>query len=557
MLQEINLHNFVLIEQLDLSLASGMTVITGETGAGKSIIIDAVELALGHRLENKVVREGHERCDINLCFNIKNNSFAQSWLQERELLDDNMECVIRRTITQDGKSRCYINGQPMTLQNLAELGSYLLNIHGQHQHQTLLKREQQRQIVDEYAGHLDLVIKVKNFYHQWHELTEKINQLQSLNQERISRRDYLNYQLAEFSKVALSENELANLNKQHQLFANADTIITQAQQTLSLLTEAEQANAIDLLQASLQILNGKNTTNSSFNNITTLIENALIQLEEARNELQHYVNHTDNDPQQLQQIEQRLSVLHDLARKHRVQPEELYALQMQLQNELTSIDNFDEDLKQLKTQLAKVEQEYFIAANELSKKRQQASNELSKSITKNMQELGLSGGKFQIELTTDNNKPQLTGLEKVEFLVSANPGQLLQPLNKVASGGELSRISLAIQVIIAKKISTPTLIFDEVDVGIGGKIAEIVGRKLRELGTNAQVLCITHQPQVAALGHHHLNVAKTTDKKITHTKIEQLDQHERINEIARMLGGINITEQTLAHAKEILTTANA
>lgn len=553
MLYEILLNNFAIIENLDLPLQKGMTVITGETGAGKSIIIDALELALGNRLDSKVMLTGQERTDINCCFDIKNNLQAKNWLREHELLNDDFECVLRRTITQDGRSRCFINGQPMTLQNLAELGSFLVYVNGQHQQHYLLKREQQRALLDEYAGHDTLVVTVNSLYQQWSDCNKKIAAIIEQSNTAQQRQEFLQYQLKEFEKVALKDNEVSELTEKHKQLANADYTLQHSITALNYLAENEGNNAIDFIQQALKALHGDKIPQTQLANCFSLLNSSLVQLQEARDDLQIYIEKIENNPASLEQIENRLAVIHDLARKHRVPAEQLVILQEQLQQELSALQHSDENLQELQTTLTTLEKNYFTAAEKLSTSRKKFSTLLNKLVTENMQLLGMKGGEFAIALQKEESKqPQANGLEKIEFLVSANPGMPLQTLQKVASGGELSRISLAIQVIIAKKVAIPTLIFDEVDVGIGGKTAEIVGKMLRELGQTAQIICITHQAQVAANAHQHLRVEKTTHKNKTKTMIEALAYEDRVQEVARMLGGIQITEQTRAVAQEML-----
>jgi DNA repair protein RecN (Recombination protein N) len=555
MLQEIHLTNFTLIDHLHLSLPSHMIVITGETGAGKSIIITAIELALGSRLEGKVVGKDGDRCDISLCFDIHNNKNAQAWLKEHDLIAEDWQCVIRRMIGADGRSRCYINGHPMTLQNITELGRYLISIHGQHQQQALLKRDEQRILLDDYAGLQEQATKVKKIYHEWYITKEKIEQLTVFDREQLQRREFLLYQLNEFNKLALANNELEQLNEAHKKLANADNLQSNCQQALNYLSEQERNCVLDLLQAAIRSLQANKMMTSQLENCLNLLNISLVQIREACDELQAGVAANENNPEQLQTIEERLAVIYELARKHRIAPEQLLNAQMQLQNELQRLENSSEELQEQSKKLADLEQEYFREAKQLSEERRRASEKLSHLVTSNMQTLDMNGGRFAVILINNESiVPQAHGFERVEFQVSGNPGQPLQPLNKVASGGELSRISLALEVIIAQNIAIPTLIFDEVDVGIGGKTSAVVGRMLRELGQSTQVFCITHQAQVAAQGNHHLCVIKNTVNGVTLSKIDILERAERIEEIARMLGGIVITPQTLAHAEEMMSS---
>ncbi len=552
MIQQIHLENFAIIEHLDLDLHQGMTVFTGETGAGKSIMLDAIELALGSRLLGDVVRAGSERADISLVFNINDNSAAKSWLTERELYCDN-ECVVRRTISKDGRSKSYINGSPVTLQLASELGELLLNIHGQHEHQSLLKRERQRDLLDEYAGHMKLATETQILYQQWRQLKTELEQASNQNQDQHNRREYLQFQLEEFATLNLQEGEIEALSAEHKELANADSLIEFVGKSINSLAESEEQNVLDSLNQVLRWLEHYSDSNEIISNCCQLLEAGSVQIQEANSELRHYLDRLELNPDRLNEVEQRLSVIHELARKHRINPEELLNLQDQLQTELDQIDNIDEHVAKLQTQLANTEKDYFIVAKKLSQSRKKAADRLGELVSKNMHQLGMTGGQFAVNLIAEQDQePKAHGLERIEFTVSANKGQALQALNKVASGGELSRISLAIQVIIASKVATPTLIFDEVDVGVGGKVAEIVGRLLRELANSVQVLCITHLAQVAALGQHHFRVTKQSDKTKTVSDIIKLDAAQRVDEIARMIGGIQITKQTRAHAEEML-----
>lgn len=553
MLQEIHLNNFAIINTLQLSLYHGMSTITGETGAGKSIIIDAIELALGGRLDNKLISNQSERCDISLCFDITSNKLALQWLSQHEIVETDCQCIVRRTITPDGRSRCFINGQPVTLQNVAELGNLLMIIHGQHQHQALLKRDQQRYILDDYANLLTLSSDVKRLYHDWSQTQDKISQLQTINLEQSTRRDFLEYQLQELTKLGLAEDELVKLHREQKALANADNSIANCQEALLYLSEQEENCALDLLQNAIRGLNATKSSDARLENCLHLLTSSALQMEEARAELRQYVAAIEINPQRLQCVEERLATIHDIARKHRIPAEQLLLLQQQLSTELQTVANCEQQLQMAQEQLQILETNYRSTAKKLSQQRKKAAADLSRMITENMQAMGMIGGQLAIELLPNSEiTPQPHGLERCEFLVSANPGQPLHPLNKVASGGELSRISLATQVIIAEKVATPTLIFDEVDVGIGGKTAAIIGKMLQTLAKSTQVICITHHAQVAAFANHHFLVAKSTQKKNTSTSIKNLSSAEKIEELARMLGGIEITKQTRAHAEEML-----
>lgn len=552
MLQHLNIQNFTLIKELDLEFNSGMTVLTGETGAGKSILIDALLLALGDRADSKAIQNGCDRCSITASFDIRQFPVARKWLQLQELEHEN-DCILRRTITADGRSRGFINGQPVPTQLMRELGNILVSIHGQHEHQTLLKTEQQRILLDAYAGHTTLVASVQQFYEQWREAQDELITLKNNNEHRTSRLELLLFQVEELKQLNLQENELVTLDQEHRQLANADQLLACAQQACSLLGEQEEVNTLQLLQKAYGLLLGKQGIDNKLDNATELLNNAIIQIEEASAELNHYLNRINLDPERLQMIEQRLEAIHNLARKHRVTPEQLLSLQKKLQLELEQLQNCDVHLQTLETRISELAEQYQKTAIKLSTSRQNAAQRLAPAIEESLHQLGMPGGRFSIQLEKNvQNQFSAHGLERIEFGVSANPGQSLQQLTKVASGGELSRISLAIHALTAQNQATPTLIFDEVDVGIGGGTAEIVGRLLRKLSDSAQVLCVTHLPQVAALGQQHLQVGKKIKNEMTHTEVKNLDKKAKIQEIARMLGGIKITEQTLAHAKEMV-----
>ena len=550
MLSHITIQNFTIIESLDLDLIKGMTAITGETGAGKSIMIDALELALGNRADVSVIRQGCDRCEIFVTFDVQHIPEATQWLKEHDLESDG-ECILRRTIATDGRSRSFINGNPVPLQLLKELSGFLVNIHGQHEHQSLLKREEQRKLLDSYAGHPLLVSEVAITYKQWRNAQDELTSLQILANNRSARFDLLSYQVQELDALALDENEFAELDSEQKQLANADHLLENCQLALHYLADQEEQNTLSLLQRACNNLNEFNHVNERLKTCTELLTNAIVEVEEATTELRHYLDHIELNPERLQTVEERLASIFEMARKHHVTPQQLPSVHQQLSKELQQLEHSDERIKELQSTIEKLHHDYLESANKLSKSRQTAAKKLAKLVSQSMQMLGMPDGQFSIKFDA-NDQFSPYGLDRIEFMVSANPGQPLQSLNKVASGGELSRISLAIQVITAQTEDTPTLIFDEVDVGIGGGIATIVGKLLRTLGTNAQVLCVTHLPQVAAHAHQHLQVDKQTHTGNTHTTIRALDHQDKIQEIARMLGGIKITEQTLAHAKEML-----
>ncbi len=574
MLTHIHIRDFTIIDQLELDLENGMTVLTGETGAGKSIIIDALNLVLGDRADSGVVRHGCARTDISATFDISAITAAQAWLAEQEMdAEDNSECVLRRTVTNEGRSKGYINGSAVPIQSLQTLGDKLVDIHGQHEHQSLLKNDMQRQLLDDYAGHANLLTQLAATYRQWKTVGAELDTLRSATQDRDTRLDMLRYQVHELETLALSENEVNALEEERTRLANSGRLLDTCQTALHNLYESDANDIFTVLGRTLGELEQLRTLDSRLSSACDLLNSAHVQIEESANELRHYRDTLDLDPARLTWVEQRLDTIHQLARKHRTAPAALADLLTTLQTELSSIEHSDEHLQHLQNQLAALSHTYLEQARQLSASRTRAAHDFSTKVTDGMQPLGLAGARFEIALqpfATDGRSrhpasrdtsasmhvvPTATGMERVDFLVSTNPGQPLKPLSKVASGGELSRISLAIQVIAARSSHIPTLIFDEVDTGIGGGVAETVGRQLRTLGESHQVLCVTHLPQVAALGHHHLHVTKESTKGTTTTRIRALTDTARNEEIARMLGGVEITAQTRAHAKEMIGQA--
>lgn len=555
MLRHLAIRNFALVEHLELEFAPGMTVLTGETGAGKSILLDALGLVLGDRADSGTVRAGCDRAEISATFDIRDHDAVRAWLEERELnLDE--ECILRRTVSADGGSRGYINGQPVPVQSLRELGEQLVDIHGQHAHQSLLKRELQRQLLDGYAGHDALVKQVSAAWRRWRELQQELERLHGAAGERDSRLELLRYQVGELEALGLSTDELAALEEEHDRLANASRLQEGVQRALDLLYEGDEMAVVNLLGRTLNELRELQTIDGQLSDACELLDNAAIQAREAASELRRYLDRADLDPGRLDWVEQRLAAVQELARKHRCGGEELPALLERLQQELAELEQAGQRLDGLETEIGRCRDDYLKLARDLSTGRRQAARALAAQVSANMAELGMKGGRFEVALeTVADDEPTPHGLERVELLVSANPGQPLKPLAKVASGGELSRISLAIQVISAGSGSIPTLIFDEVDVGVGGGVAEMVGRQLHTLSGERQVLCVTHQPQVAAQGHRHLQVSKQTQGGVTRSAVKVLDGEARVEEIARMLGGMTITEQTRSHAREMLTLA--
>ena len=554
MLVHLSIHNYAIVEHLDLELARGMSVITGETGAGKSIMLDALGLALGDRADCGVVRPGADKADILATFDLVDIPEAHAWLVERDLEQDG-PCILRRVITAEGRSRGYINGTPCPLGDLKALGELLIDIHSQHEHQSLLKTDTHRRLLDEYAGASDLARQVQLAAQRWRQTRQELERLSNSSDEQRARHQLLSYQLEELENLNLGENELELLEQEHKNLTNAEALFGVCRQVIDQCSESDSGNVLSVLSACLSRLGNTGDGPKALGEAANLIASAQIQIEEAVGELNRFLDHFDADPMRLQALEERLDALYTLARKHRVQPSELPELQQRLIDELEGLNASDESVERLGEELAAYAKHYQLKAAELSGLRHQAAGQLANAVEQEIQRLGMPGGRFHIALTPlngDDLSPH--GLESVELLVSANPGQPLKGLAKVASGGELSRISLSIQVITAQTSRIPTLVFDEVDVGIGGPTAEIVGQLLRRLGDRGQVLTVTHLPQVAAQGHHHLFVHKVRHSDTTHTAVASLGKRERVEEVARMLGGIDLTKESLAHARKMVVS---
>ncbi len=557
MLQHIHIHHFAIVDELALGFQNGMTVLTGETGAGKSILLDALGLALGDRAESGTIRANAERAEISAEFDIHTLPTAQAWLTKHEL-DDDGQCLIRRTVSKDGRSKGYINGRPVPMHSLRELGEQLVDIHGQHAHQSLLKREVQRQALDVFASSHDkkytrLIDNTAQCFQQWQQLNAELARLQASREQRDDRLELLQYQVEELRVLNLTTDELAELASEHARLANLNQLREGGERILSGLSNEQSGSIVDGLEHLSAELGQLQATDPALSNASEALQGAAIQAREAANELRDYLDGLSLDPERLQAVDERLALIHELARKHRLPPEELPALLAQQENELSSLQNASIQLGEVAAAVATAEKDYRASAQKLGSARQRAAKKLGKAVTDNMHQLGMPHGVFEITLEPLDTFTA-SGLERVEFCVTTNPGQPIQPLAKVASGGELARISLAIQVIAAGSGKIPTLIFDEVDVGIGGGIAEVVGRLLRNLSEQRQVLCVTHQPQVASLAHQHLHVSKQVNKQQqeTVTDVSPISKQARVDEIARMLGGLEITEQTLSHAREMI-----
>lgn len=554
MLKHLAIRHFATVELLELELASGLTVITGETGAGKSVLIDALALALGWRGDSDQVRPGCERAEFSADFTLDNNPAASAWLVEHAM-DDEGACQLRRVLGVDGRSRAWINGRACTLQEVRQLADLLVSIHSQHEHQLLLQRDHQRRLLDSFAGAESLVAEVGAAWRDWQEARKTHLDALAEAASRNEREELLRFQLEELDGLALDEGELAALEAEQKRLAHADQLIHLCQQALTLLHEADEGAASDLLGRGLQLMQDACRQDHKLDTVMEGIDSARLQLEAAVGDLRHYLDRLEQDPERLMQVEQRLDAIYSLARKQRVQPENLCAHHAQLRQSTSQLADLDQRLAQLEAAEHAARETYQQLAESLSRCRREQAGTFTGSILRHLQQLGMAGARLEVLL--ERTPPSAAGLEQAEFQFTANPGLPLKPLSKVASGGELSRVSLAIQVASAERLTLPCLVFDEVDVGVGGAIAEAVGQLLRQLGQRAQVLCITHQPQVASLGHHHWQVHKQAEADITTTRILPLAQPARIEEIARMLGGAELTTATRKHAKEMLEHGQA
>ena len=554
MLTQLTINNFAIVRQLEIELTKGMSVITGETGAGKSIAIDALGLCLGQRIETSMVREGQERAEICATFFIEPTNPAYQWLQEQELQDpDNpSDCILRRVINADGRSKAFINSTPVSASQLKEIGQYLIHINGQHASQLLLKNDYQLQLVDSFAHHHDLLAQMREDYRAWKNLQTQVKTFQQKVAENEAKKQLLQYQVEELDEFALRPNEYLELEEDQRRLSNSEQLTQLSQSALQLLSENETVSIDSMLYRATQYIDELSELDPRYVSVQTMLNDALIQVQEATSEVQHLASHIEQDPMLLQEIEQRLGQALQLARKHNVKPEELVEWHQKLKAELTALLDFSESEERLILEEKAAFEKMQNTAKQLHESRCQAAEKLAQQVTNSIKGLAMENAEFFIEVNSDLTKVAANGADNIVFTLRSNLGQQAQPLAKVASGGELSRISLAIQVLTSDQSAIPTLIFDEVDVGISGKTASVVGKLLRQLGDKCQVLCVTHLPQVACHGHHQFNVEKFTVGDKTETKMTALSQEERVPALARLLGGSKITELALANAQEML-----
>lgn len=549
MLRSLSIRDFVIVEKLDLEFQPGFTVLTGETGAGKSIMIDALAAVLGERAESGLVREGRDKADVSAEFALDKLPALREWLEAGDLAENGGGCLLRRVIEASGRSRAYVNGRPATVQQLKEIGEHLVDIHGQHAHQSLLRAGAQRDLVDSYAGAGDLSRSVADAFHAWQDLRQQRKALETNAVALAAEREQLEWQVSELDALGFRAGEWEDLQTEHRRLAHAASLIEAVEFSLELLSEGE-VSTLGAVTSVQSRLNAMIEYDPSLTEVLDVLEPARIQLQEAVYSLRHYQQRLDLDPQRLRDAEARLDAVHTASRKFRVDPLEIPDRVAHMKARLAQLET-GLDPEALRVREHEAEADYRAKARKLSAVRKKMAAEFAKKVTASMQELAMGGGAFEIALIP-LEAGTVHGLEHVEFLIAGHAGTSARPLAKVASGGELSRISLAIQTVTSRLAAVPTLIFDEVDAGIGGRVAEIVGRMLRDLGRSHQVMCVTHLPQVAAAGDQQWQVSKSAANGKVASAVAILDQKGRIEEVARMLGGVKITETTRKHAAEML-----
>lgn len=551
MLQTLQVHNLALIQSLEIQFESGLTALTGETGSGKSILIEALSLVMGERATSALLQKSGEPIEISASFDLTTVPLAIDWLTQQALFEEEA-CILRRVINQDGRSRAFINGKLVTLSQLRDFTQLLVAIHSQHQHHALLQPDYQRQLLDAFGNHSTLLAATEQAYKHWSILQETHQRL--VNAELNSaQQQWLQFQLNEFTELNLQPNEFEKIEQEFKQLSQTDTLLTTSQHAIDILQNQDN-NVLQQITSIEKQLQPFSEWVPEFKNALDLLQQANIQLDETSNELNNFNSTIQLQTEKQQQIEARLQSIHALARKYKLNPEDIPSQVQQIQRQLDEITNKQSSIEQLEQQMQEAKQAYRKIAQQLSQQRTASAILLSKAVAKHLRELNLPKMKFEIEVSTKDEEAQPTphGLDQISYIISTNPGLPAKPLKQVASGGELSRISLAIQVITAAKMTKPILIFDEVDVGISGKTAQMVGNLLRSLGKHCQVFCVTHLPQVAALAHHHIKVAKHQSKAKTTTKAIQLkNEAEKIDELASMLGGIEITPQAIANAQAL------
>lgn len=555
MLMNLQVRDFAIVEKIDIEFEPGMTVLTGETGAGKSILVDALGLVLGERGSAQLVRNGAKRAEFAAEFDVSDLDAACAWLDE-QALDLDGECLLRRVINADGRSRAFINGNAVPLSQLKNIGELLLDIHGQHFHQSLGRRPIQRDLLDYFGGLLEQRAEVASSFSSWVAVADRLKLLLDAEADRASRLDLLTFQLQELDSLGLTNGEHQELNNERQKLQNSGRLADGVTTALDALMDSESSNANRLIAEATRAIESLTVFDSSLQPLVELLNSASIQVSEATETLRRYGEDIDMDPRRRDWVEERLDALQAIARKHRVSADDLLSTHRRLRDEHDELTNSAERGRELAVQATAMREDFLTKASALSAERSRTAKTFSAAVTEAMSGLGMPGGVFEVALSRlDEDAARPWGIDDVEFLISANPGQKPQPLAKIASGGELSRMSLSIQVIASDGSSIPTMVFDEVDSGVGGGVAEMVGRRLQEIGGSRQVLCVTHLPQVASLADRHFRISKVSDGKSTRTGLQVLGNEERVEELARMLGGVEITAKTLEHAAEMLAGA--
>jgi len=549
MLEQLSIKNLVVVEDLSAEFQDGMTVITGETGAGKSIIVQALNLVSGGRSDATLVRHGKDKAEIVAMFQLGNNSNLLSFLENCDL-EDGEECILRRVIGSDGRSRAYVNGSSVSLSKLREVGTKLIDMHGQNEHQLLLKNNQHRILLDDFAESQGLCEEINNIVHDYLKVKNKIVQLQNTNEQSLAQKELLTYQLNELVESKLEQDELDSIEKNFKISNNASVLIEKIADILESLEHESGAN--ELLIRAESITSKASELDSDLESVSSILSSAQVQVQEGIYDLRDYLGKVSDGKVNIAELEKRISHLHSLGRKHNCQIPELLKVQNNIQSTLAELDSSSDKIEELTNKLRQLELNYKKESTVLTKHRQQSSKTLSKKVTDIMQDLGMPGSEVLFSLNATDEPIRLNGQEEVVINVKTNIGQDLKPLNKVASGGELSRVSLALSVVTSKSELAPSIVFDEVDVGISGSVAEVVGRLLKKLSSRYQVLCVTHLAQVAAQGHEHMKVIKSQRKDATYTQMTSLNKEQRTDEVARILGGIKVSDKARLAAEEMI-----
>jgi DNA repair protein RecN (Recombination protein N) len=550
MLQHIAVKNLIIVRSMEQELGPGLTVLTGSTGAGKSILIDALGLILGDKADQSMIREGCDKAEISASFDISSRPEIVDWLNTQSL-DSDGECIIRRVLIRNGRSRAQINGSPVPQKLILELGNLLVDIHGQHAHQSLLRKAEQRKLLDAYAGNDQLVYELGIAFRRFREAQAELKQQIERGNQNGEALEFVRFQINELEDFNLLENELESLENIHRKLANAEQTLAELHEAKALLISSDEA-VQDKLNRALNLTSVLSSKEPILSSARELLATALIEIEEASTQICSVFDDIKADPEELERADQRLADIHQMARRFRTEPHLLHTRLDELRQELQALENIDSHRDALENNVAQFKDNYCAIAQNVSDFRKQAATLLADSVTALLQELGLAGSVFRCAVSA--KEESVYGIDDIQFEISTNPGQSLAPLEKIASGGELSRIGLAIQVASNNYKPAPTLIFDEVDAGIGGATAEIVGKLLTRLSTQSQILCITHLAQIASQGEQHLLVKKESTDQFSETIFKSISAQERVKEIARMIGGVEITDQTLNHAREMLDT---